>query len=364
MYQSSREAVDNLLCGQAAAFLPVHDSPGQEVVSKWIGQGMPTDEQAGSPDPVTHFGYDMAPVGGWFDWMPEPGEPTVLENTAEWRLLRYGNGAVLRWWKDRSGAPEQVAFAMSSRAVWERDYRPGLQDFDASRVDLDSARQQLSRRRQEGKWTFYEHQFLWENLRASLGDVGMLVALLEDPAWIHDFNRVYTEVWKAGFRLLIEQAGKPDGIWIYEDLGYRDRLFCRPELLRELFLPYYRELVDFFADYDLPVVLHSCGYQAPMIPLAIEAGFRGLNPMEVRAGNDLLGYADTYGDRLVFVGGFDACLLESASPLQIEEAVCLHIEGMRERGARFLFGTDHSLSSNVDYATYCLAMDVYRRYRS
>ena len=82
-----------------------------------------------------------------------------------------------------------------------------------------------------------------------------------------------------------------DGIWIYEDLGYRDRLFCNPEILRDLFFPYYTEIVNFFHDHGLTVVLHSCGYQDPMIPLAIEAGFDALNPMEAKAGLAGLGIA-------------------------------------------------------------------------
>jgi uroporphyrinogen decarboxylase len=62
---------------------------------------------------------------------------------------------------------------------------------------------------------------VWENLRGSLGDENMFCALAEDPEWIHDFNRVYTDLAKACYRILFEEAGLPDGVWIYEDLGYR-----------------------------------------------------------------------------------------------------------------------------------------------
>jgi uroporphyrinogen decarboxylase len=153
-------------------------------------------------------------------------------------------------------------------------------------------------------------------------------------------------------------------MWIYEDLGYRDRLFCSPEVLRDVIFPYYEEMVDFFHERNLPVVLHSCGYQAPMIPLAIEAGFDAINPMEVKAGNDILKYAELYGDRLCFVGGLDARVLESGDRDLIRNSVPGLVNGMRERGARFVYGSDHSLSTNIDYDDFMYSLEVYRDVRA
>ena len=60
---------------------------------------------------------------------------------------------------------------------------------------------------------------------------------------------------------------------MYEDLGYKNGLFASPKVLGELIFPYYKELVDFFHGYDLPVVLHTCGSTAEGLPLIVEAGF-------------------------------------------------------------------------------------------
>jgi hypothetical protein len=35
---------------------------------------------------------------------------------------------------------------------------------------------------------------------------------------------------------------------------------------------------------------------------------------------------------------------------------------MKSLGARYVFASDHSLSTNVDYADYLHAVDVYRRH--
>jgi hypothetical protein len=42
-------------------------------------------------------------------------------------------------------------------------------------------------------------------------------------------------------------------------------------------------MVDFFHGYGLPVILHTCGSTAQALPLILEAGFDGLNPMERKA---------------------------------------------------------------------------------
>ena len=364
--QTGREAIDNLMRKKTADFVPMHDNPWGDTIEKWVTQGMPTDEDGKPVDSCAHFDDDMAGCGGWFRWAAKPPEQDeVIEETDEWKVTRNGNGAALKRWKHKSGTPEHVDFHMTSRKIWDEEYRPLLVGADpAERVaNTEDAKALLARRRVEGRWAHFGGTFVWEIMRGSLGDVNMFMTFADDPDWLHDFNRVYTDLIIRCYTLLFKEAGTPDGIWVYEDLGYRDRLFCSPEMLKDLFMPYYTELIAFFHSYDLPVVLHSCGYQEPMIPLAIEAGFDALNPMEAKAGNDTFKYAEQYGDDLCFVGGLDARVLESGDRPAIKRAVTDIITGMRERGARYVYGSDHSLSTNIDYEDFLYSLEVYRELR-
>jgi len=361
--QSGAQAVDNLLRKRAADHVPLHDFPWGDTLRRWVKEGMPADDKGNAVDCIDHFGFELAGVGGWFDWQPKRGVEEILEETAEWKIARNGAGAAFKTWKNKSGTPEHVDFHMSTREIWEKEYRPLVLPFDRARLGkIEDAKAQFKQRRSQGKWTFFGHCFIWEMLRASLGDYTMFIALASDPDWIRDFNRVYTDFYKEGYRLLIEEVGKPDGIWMFEDLGYRDKLFCSPAILSDLIFPYYKEMVDFFHSYDLPVILHSCGYQEPMIPLVIEAGFDALNPMEVKAGNNIFKYAERYGDRLAFVGGLDARILESNDRAVIRKGVTDFVTGLKSRGARFVYGSDHSLSTNISYADFQYAIEVYREH--
>lgn len=359
--QTGREAVDSLLRHRPADHVPLHDAPWDDTLTRWVAEGMPTDAEGNPVEPTDHFGFDLAGCGGWFDWQPMRGYSETVEESSEWKIVRNGAGALLKWWKHKSGTPEHVAFDMTSREVWDRKYRPLLTDFDRQRIgDVKEVTEKVAKWRAKGRWTLFGHHFIWENMRASMGDYTMYISLVADPDWVHDFNRVYADLYKECFRILIEEGGKPDGIWIYEDLGYKHNLFCSPKTLEAVIFPYYAELVSFFHSYDLPVVLHSCGFQEPAIPLIIQAGFDGLNPMEAKAGNEVFKFAEKYGDKLVFVGGLDVRILESGDRETIRRGVTNFITGMKQRGARFIYGSDHSLSTNIAYSDFQYSLDVYR----
>ena len=361
--QNSRDVIDNLLRGKPAERVGLNDSPWGTTLKKWIGQGYPTDEQGEPVSAAEHFDFDLAGCGGWFPRHAKLVEDEIVEESEEWKVVKDGNGAYLKWWKEKAGTPEHVDFTMTSRQIWEEDFKPYLVGTSRKRVTDENVKKTadtLETQRAKGKWTHYGHQFIWENMRGALGDLCLYENLLADPDWINDYCRVNTDLYKECYTILLEEAGKPDGIWLYEDLGYKNSLFCSPDTNRELIFPYYREMIDFFHGYDLPVILHTCGFTEPILDLIVEVGFDGLNPMEVKAGNDPLRMADGYAEKLTFIGGLDARVLESGDRDYIQTEVAKLVDGMKARGGRFVFGSDHSLSTNIDYDDFRYAVDVYR----
>ena len=389
---SSKEVIDALLRPQGvrkAERVGLMDGPWAETYVAWVAQGYPTrrsykevGEQRWVPEdgrwvdvtqageyiePVPawqHFGYDMVGMSSWFEAHPLIDYEELIAETDEWDIKRNGSGAALKYWKHKSGTPEHIDFRMTSREVWERDYRPHLLEWQPDkRIDLPKLRKDMAEAAVTPVWRHYGHLFIWEQMRRSLGDVAMYENLLLDPGWIHDYCRVYTDLYKKMFAYMFEQAGVPDGMWIYEDLGYKNGLFASPKVLEELIFPYFKELVAFFHSYNLPVVLHSCGSQAEALPLILDAGFDGLNPMERKAkGNDPFAFAEKYGDRLAFVGGLDTRVFESNDRDLVKREVSAYIDGMKARGARLVFASDHSITPTTHYDTYLYALEVYREH--
>jgi uroporphyrinogen decarboxylase len=385
--QSPREVVDNLLRNKNADRIALMENPWADTILEWVKDGYPTRmvykeegenrwnpedgrqvevEEAGEyiePYPAwEHFGFDMVGTGGWFNHQPLIDYSEVVEETDEWIVRRNGSGAALKYWKHKSGTPEHIDFLMTSREVWESDYRPHLVEWDPERVvRLEQSRKSTEYARDAHRWVHFGHMFIWESMRQSMGDVTLYSSLILDPDWVHDYNRVYTDLYKKAFAYLFENVSIPDGIWLYEDLGYKNGLFASPKVLGELIFPYFAELVEFFHGYDLPVVLHTCGSTAEALPLVIDAGFDAINPMERKAkDNEPFVFAEKYGDKLAFVGGLDARVLETNDKDTIRREVAHYIDGMKARGARLVFASDHSLSPNVKYDSYRYAVDVYR----
>jgi len=344
----------------------VHKKVGQQCWRRSDGQWEDVIEEGDYEEPVPpwqHFGYDMVGIGPWMDNMPLIDYEETIQETNEWKIIRNGAGASFKYWKHKMGTPEHMDFRMKTREIWERDYRPFLLDLDPRRIDIE----ELCNNREEAErsqvWTHYGDIFIWELMRQSMGDITLYESLLLDPAWIHDFCQVYTLFYKKHFDYIFLKTGLPDGIWLYEDLGYKNGLFASPKVLKTLIFPYFQELVAYFHEKGLPVVLHSCGSQEAALDLIVEAGFDGLNPMERKAkDNDPFSFAEKYKDKLVFIGGMDIRIFESNDKALIQKEVVQYLDGMKSRGARLLFASDHSITPNVHYDTYQYILDVYRNH--
>lgn len=360
----SRELIKNILTKKPVERMGFGDKTWWETEEKWREQGylVRQNEITGQKENVS--------FNDWFDgdmyeeWNistePVLGYREVIEESDEWIITKNGAGAICKNWKHRTGVPEHIDFEMNSMEVWQEKYKPYLTEFDLKRLNPEGTANFLKEMGRRNKFAAYGNLFVWELLRSSLGDVQMFETLLDDPDWILDFNRTYTDFFKLHYKYIFENCGVPDGVWLYDDLAYNKGLFCSPSILREFFVPFYREMTDFVHSYGIPVILHSCGNVEMALPLIVESGFDALNPMEVKAGCDVVRFAENYGDKLSFVGGFDVRILEEGDKTRIKKEVLRICEAMRRLKVGYVFGTDHSVTPNVKYESYLYALEVFR----
>lgn len=67
-------------------------------------------------------------------------------------------------------------------------------------------------------------------------------------------------------------AAGADSIFFLEDWGTQQNLMISPKLWRKEFFPRYRKLCGIAADCGIKVFMHSCGYNAAIVPGIMEAG--------------------------------------------------------------------------------------------
>ena len=99
------------------------------------------------------------------------------------------------------------------------------------------------------------------------------------------------------------------------------------------------------------MVLHCDGFVEALIPSLIEAGIDCLQPIETKAGMDLVKLKRRYGERLAFIGGMDARVLETNDLAAVRRELESKLPAAMAQSG-YVLQVDHSVSSLVEYETY------------
>jgi uroporphyrinogen decarboxylase len=188
------------------------------------------------------------------------------------------------------------------------------------------------------------------------GHEHMLVGMALDPDWVRDMVDTYAELTVDLMEILFAEEGQPDGIWFYEDMGFKERPFMSPDMYREIVQPGHKRTIDFCHARGLPVVMHSCGFVEPLLPGMIEAGIDCLQVIEVKAGMDPLRIKRNFGDRLSLCGGMDARNLVANDIDALRKELAAKIPVLKQNYG-YILHSDHSIPTDTEYATYRFFVD-------
>ncbi len=298
-----------------------------------------------------HFGFDCQ--SSWplnmvadLDFQPE-----TLEETDETILVKDGNGAILRRHKQHDTTPEHVDFTVKDREGWEELIKPKL-TADRRRINFEHYRDAKSKAAAAGRFFFWGGVNVFELMHPVCGHEYMLMGMAEDPEWVQDMVNTFAELSVNLQEMLFAEEGEPDGIWYYEDMGFKERPFMSPNMYKEIVQPGHIKTIDFAHSRNLPVVMHSCGFIEPLLPAMLEAGIDALQVIEVKAGMDPLRIHKQFGDRLSLIGGIDIRTLSTNDRAIIAAELEAKIPTLMQ-GYGYVLHTDHSVPATVDYATYC-----------
>ncbi|MBN1265718.1 MAG: hypothetical protein JXA25_09510 [Anaerolineales bacterium] len=126
----------------------------------------------------------------------------------------------------------------------------------------------------------------------------------EIPAYI--MERI-TEVHVENTRRVMELASdRIDMVYLYDDMAAQNNLLMSKAMWADQIRPLHERIFSVAREYDKPIMYHSDGAVASLIPEWLEMGVKVLNPIQADApGMDPQFLKDTYGDRLSFHGGID-----------------------------------------------------------
>jgi len=276
--------------------------------------------------------------------------PKVIEETEDTILTLNGNGAMLRNHKKHDSTPEHVGYQIQTREDWEEKIKPLLKP-DPRRINFEAYRNMRNHCREKNRFFVLSGVNVFEAIHPLIGHENFMVAMALEPEWVEDMVTTYNDMILALHEILYEKEGLPDGVWYYEDMGYKGSPFMSPAMYRELIMPGHKRAFDHAHARNLPVIVHSCGFVEPLLPDMIEAGMDMLQVIEVKAGMDLLRIHKNYGEKIGLMGGIDVRALYSNDFDVIDRELERKNPFVKE-GFGFALHSDHSIPCTVNVESY------------
>jgi hypothetical protein len=155
-------------------------------------------------------------------------------------------------------------------------------------------------------------------------------------------------------------GGLLDGMVIWGDVAYRKDLFFSPEYWRKYFKPIVKAIVDECHSHQLPVIYHGCGNVRRIFADFIEIGVDAYNPLEAKAGLDVVELRRQYGHRIGFCGNMDVITWALGTEDEIKRMALTKLNAAK--GGGYIVQSDHSVPSNVSGRNYDYLVHLVREH--
>jgi uroporphyrinogen-III decarboxylase len=133
-----------------------------------------------------------------------------------------------------------------------------------------------------------------------------------------------------------------------------------PSYWRRYFKPWVARMTEVAHAAGLPVIYHGCGNVKAIFADYIEMGVDAYNPLEAKAGMDVLELRRLYGQRMGFCGNSDIQVWETGDRDAIRGEVLRKLNAAK--GGGYIFQSDHSVSSAVSGHTYDYIVQLVREH--
>ena len=352
---TSQERVHRAFTRQDHDRVPRHESFWGETITRWKDEGLSGDAQT----VLDMLGSDFHGLC-WVWPCIFPGQNTLLEEDAQTRVVRDSQGKRVRYWKEKSGTPEHLGFECSSREVWEHTFKPALLDTGLQ-IDPDAVKRNYRRGRAKGLWCHLTGVESFEETRSLMGDEITLMAMVEDPEWIRDVSRTFTDQVLRNFDAAMATGIQPDGLWIYGDMAYNHATMCSPQMYKELIWPDHKRMAEWAHAHNMKFIYHTDGDINGVMDLYVQAGFDCLQPLEAKAGVDIRTLCPKYGRQLAFFGNIDVMKMATNDLAGIEDEIkAKFTAGMATKG--YIYHSDHSVPPQVSWHTYQAIIRMVEKY--
>lgn len=334
--------------------VPRHESFWWDTIRRWEGEGL----KGGQDAILKELQSDFHSIG-WCWPAPYP-QNELIKDEGACKIVRDPFGAILREWTDRQGTPEHISFECETVDIWQAKFRPQLEKQGAI-LDLEAVKKSYAEGKKKNAFTFIAGVEPFEMTRKMLGDEISLMAFVEDPEWIVDIAKVFTDVTLKNYQRIIDAGIKPDCLWIYGDMAYKVSTMCSPAQYKELIWPFHKQQADWAKANGMKLIYHTDGNINDVMPLYIAAGFDAMQPLEVKANMDVRNLFPKYGDKLSFFGNIDVMVMIEGNLDKLEAEISSKFAAGKAKHG-YIYHSDHSVPPQVSLELYRQIIDLVNKY--
>jgi uroporphyrinogen decarboxylase len=117
-------------------------------------------------------------------------------------------------------------------------------------------------------------------------------------------------------------------------------------------------MIELCHRHNLPVIYHGCGNVRKIFEDFIQVGVDAYNPLEAKAGLDVVELRRQYGHRIGFCGNMDVRAWAQPGTRDLERIVLTKLNAAK--GGGYIFQSDHSVPSNVSGESYDFVVKLVR----
>jgi len=299
-----------------------------------------------------HYPMDVGRVVP--DETPFPSKREVLRETDEYRVIRNSWGAVQQVHRGKAWLSPPRTLEVVLQEKGQIDQLEFESPFLDSRFPERAPIEDLKREK-------YVHiktggpYLRTSNLR---GPRQWLVDLMQDVEFSRELAMKVTDhITSVGLEAVRRYELHDTSVWFYDDMGTNQGPFFPPKTFRRVFLPCYRRMCAAYREAGVSKIgLHCDGNIEPLLDMLVDAGIDILNPVEPKAGMDVVRLRKRYGKKLAFSGGLDnAFILPRGDRDEIRDHVTHVLESGQEGG--LIIGT-HSIGPDISIGTYDYLQDL------
>jgi uroporphyrinogen-III decarboxylase len=192
--------------------------------------------------------------------------------------------------------------------------------------------------------------------------VGMhdfMMACYEDRDFIEEMLEDVTEYWTEMTKAIVKE--NIDFIHPGDDVAFKSGLFLPPSLMKEIWVPRMKRIIEPAVEANIPVLFHSDGNITAIIEDLIDIGVDALNPLDPYS----LDYKDLkkkFGSRIAFSGNINIEFpLASGTPEDVENDVKKHMDILKP-GFGYIASSSHSIVNYIPYENFAAMINAIHMY--